>query len=290
MNRKWIGVVVAVALAAIGTWVLVQYVQSAEERALEGQETIEVLVVSETVPAGAPAASLATKVRTELVPAKVQAPGSVGNLAELEGQVTAVELVPGEQVIAARFVTAEAFQEQDEFEVPEGLVEVTMSISPERAVGGTLRPGDLVAVLASFQPFELDGTTPNPDEESIIISAGSPEEASEIAAELDVAPTQTPNTTGLLIHKVIVSNVQVEQLPTEPTADDGEPAPDVELAPTGNLLVTLAMEPGQAERFVFTAEFGLVWLALETEETPEGGTQIQTRNSIYSDLVFEEAR
>ena len=290
MNRKWIGVVVAVALAAIGTWVLVQYVQSAEERALEGQETIQVLVVSETVPAGASAASLATKVRTELVPAKVQAPGSVGSLAELDGQVTAVELVPGEQVIATRFVTAEVFQDLDDFEVPDGLVEVTMSLSPERAVGGTLRQGDLVAVVASFQPFDLDGTTPNPDEDSIIISAGSPEEASEIAAELDVAPTQTPNTTGLIIHKVIVSNVQVEQLPAEPTVVDGEPAPDVDLAPTGNLLVTLAMQPEQAERFVFTAEFGLVWLALETETTPEGNTQVQTRNSIYTNPVLEEAR
>lgn len=290
MSRKWIGVVVAVALAAIGTWVLVQYVQSAEERALEGQETIEVLVVSETVPAGAPAESLTAKVRTELVPAKVQAPGSVASLAELAGQVTAVELLPGEQVIQTRFVLPEVFESLDEFEVPEGLVEVTMSLSPERAVGGTLRQGDSVAVFASFEPFELDGTSPEADEDSIIISADNPTDAQQLADELGVTTAKTPNSTGLILHKVIVSNVQVEQLPVEPVVGEGVEQPDVELAPTGNLLVTLAMQPEQAERFIFTAEFGLVWLAIDDETVAEDTSKVQSRNTIYDDVVLEESR
>jgi pilus assembly protein CpaB len=294
MNRKWIGVVVAVVLAAVGTWVLVQYVQSAEERALEGQETIEVLVVSETVPAGVPAETLTTMVRTELVPAKVQAPGSIGDLEELEGQVTAVELLPGEQVISNRFVTAEAFAEDEDFELPDGLVEVTMSLSPERAVGGALRPGDQVAVFASFEPFEIERTVEDESgETTIVITAdddGEDEEAADETSEPAEAPTKTPNTTGLIIHKVLVSNVQVEQLPVEPEVGEGEEAPDVELAPTGNLLVTLAMEPEQAERFVFTAEFGLVWLAGENDTVLEDGTQVQTRGSIYDDPVLEAAR
>ena len=47
MDRKWIGVLISLVLAAVGTWVLVQYVNGADERAREGTATVDVLVVSE---------------------------------------------------------------------------------------------------------------------------------------------------------------------------------------------------------------------------------------------------
>lgn len=275
-NKRWIGVVIAVALAAIGTFVLVNYVNSADERALAGQETIEILTVIEPVDAGTSAEDLAPLVQTALVPAKTQVPGSVATLDQLTGTVAAVDLVPGEQLLLSRFIEPEVFASEGEFEVPDGLVEVTVSLSPDRAVGGELRPGDLVAVLASFDPFELDGTEPT--------SEDLPTDITEVilpGAEED--NPQTPNTTGLLIHKVIITNVQVERLPTEPV--EGEDASDFSLAPTGNLLVTLGTQPENAERIIFTAEFGSLWLAAEQESTPEGTTQIQTRVSIYENPV-----
>ena len=271
-NKRWIGVVFAVLLAAIGTFVLVQYVSSADERALEGQETIEVLVLNEAVPAGTPAEELAATVNTALVPARTQVPGSVASLEQLSGTVAAVDLVPGEQLLLSRFIEPEVFESQDEFVVPDGLVEVTVSLSPERAVGGALKQGDLVAVLASFDPFDLDGTEPTDD--------NVPSDIEEvILPTADSKKPKTPNTTGLIIHKVVVTNVQVERLPTEP--DEGADTADYSLAPTGNLLVTLGMEPANAERVIFSSEFGTIWLAGEQETTPEGGTQLQTRITIY---------
>ncbi len=103
-NKRWIGVVSAVLLAAIGTFVLVQYVSSADERALAGQETIEVLVVNQAVAAGTPAEELAATVDTALVPARTQVPGSVASLEQLSGTVAAVDLVPGEQLLLSRFI------------------------------------------------------------------------------------------------------------------------------------------------------------------------------------------
>ena len=82
MKRRWIGVAAALALAGLGTFALVRYVGSAEERALEGQEAVEVLVVSETVPAGTPAESIGDRVAVEMIPASVQVAGSVANLGE----------------------------------------------------------------------------------------------------------------------------------------------------------------------------------------------------------------
>jgi pilus assembly protein CpaB len=281
VNRKWIGILVAVVFAAFGTVVLIGYVRSAEERALEGQESAEVLVVAEPVAAGSSAEEIAGKVATELVPAKVQAPGSVASLQEIAGRVAAVDLVPGEQLLAARFVAPEAYATMDDFAIPDGMVEVTISLSPERAVGGALRQGDLVAVFASFDPFDLDGVEPG--DEEVVINVQDVVDLENILGSTPQS-AQTPNSTHLVIHKVVVTNVQVERLPTdEENPTDGDAG--VALAPTGNLLVTLAMAPPNAERFVFTAEFGTVWLAHEAETATETGTRIQTRNTVYEDVA-----
>ncbi len=291
MNKRRIGVVVAVVLAALGTWVLVRYVQSAEARALEGEETVKVLVVDQPIPAGFAAEDLADRVRVELVPFKVQAPGSVVDLTELEGLVAAVALLPGEQVIASRFVEAEVLAEEMLADVPDGMVEVTISLAPERAVGGTLRPGDQVAVFSSFEPFDVSGVEPgDPEQVNNPSDAGATNLESILGG--DSSPSgqqgQTPNTTHLILHKVMITSVQVEELPQQNTAEEGDAA-SLEFAPTGNLLVTLAMEPSQAERLVFTAEFGTIWLATESATADEGNTRVQSRNSIYDSSPQETA-
>jgi len=278
-NKRWIGVVLAVVLAALGTFVLVQYVNSADERALAGQETIEVLVLSQAAAAGTPAEDLSALVETALVPASTQVPGTVATLDQLAGTVAAVDLVAGEQLLLTRFVEPEVLAAAEEFVVPDGLVEVTVSLSPDRAVGGALKPGDIVSVLASFLPFDLDGVEPTDD--------NLPSDIEDVIVTPATEP-KTPNTTGLIIHKVVVTNVQVERLPAEPE-EGTDTETDYSLAPTGNLLVTLGMSPANAERVVFTAEFGTLWLAAEQATTPEGGTSIQTRNTVY-DNPSEVAR
>ena len=266
MNRKWVGVGVAVALALLGTWVIVSYVRGAENRALEGQESVAVLVVDTVIPAGSAADSIGSSVHVEMVPASVQVVGSlsdVASLQSLEGLVTSVDLLPGEQVVTSRFVTTSALEEQDRVDVPEGFVEVTLSLSPERAIGGVLRPGDVVAVFASFSPQTVDT-----------------EESSESGSQ--VSGTETPATTHIILDKVVVTNVQVEELPQDNTSDDSNTA-SLELSPTGQFLVTLAMEPANAERFVYTAEFGTVWLADASHSSDDATTNIQDRATVYDD-------
>ena len=100
MRKRVIGVVAAVLLAAFGTLSLVAYVNGAEARALAGEETVEVLVVSEEVPASTRCSRARRRsFTTERVPAKVRAVNSVDNLEDLDGLVTAVDLVAGEQLV-----------------------------------------------------------------------------------------------------------------------------------------------------------------------------------------------
>ncbi len=281
MNRKWIGVLVSITLVALGTFVLVRYVQGAEERALEGEETVEVLVVNTAVPRGAAADDLQGKVDTVLVPTKVQAPGSVTELSALAGTFAAVDLVPGEQLLASRFVSAEELIALDDFAVPDGLLELTLSLSPDRALGGELIPGDEVAIIASFAPFTLteDESAGVQIEEAI---QQSEEDETIQQSEENTTERTTPSSTHLIIHNALVTNIQVERLPAATDEASAEQS-GVELAPTGNLLVTLAMEPQDVERTVFSAEFGSVWLAQESETAPDKATRIQTRGTIYLD-------
>ncbi len=266
MNRRIIGVVVSLLLALVGTWVLVRYVSAADERALEGQQSVEVLVVEEAVDAGVPAEQIADRVTTTLVPANVRVAGSIESLDAVKGQVTGVPLVPGEQVLASRFVAQEEQAEVERFEVPAGMLEVTVGLTPERAVGGTLRPGDKVAVVVSFNPFTLDASEPEgTDDLSEFLE-------SEPGAE--VKTLSTPHTTHITVHKAVITRIHMAS-----TAE--QPVTEVEATPSGTVFVTLAVEAPDIERIVFSAEFGSLWLAREQDDSSEQGTKIVTRGNVY---------
>jgi pilus assembly protein CpaB len=272
--------VVSLALAAVGTLLLVRYVQGAEDRELAGQELVEVLVVDDVIEPGTPAEDLQSSVTVIEVPQHVAAEGVFSSVDDFEGLVPIIELVPGEQVVVSRFITAEeyaAIEAQDiKVDIPTDKLEVTLSLEPDRAVGGELQPGDVVAVFASFNPFALTAVEPSePGEIPVIVTTDEDEEDG-----FDPG-LRTPNSTKIILHQVLVTNVQAEELPAESSEDEEQTGYTPDLAPTGNLLITLALDPVSAERVVFTAEHGTVWLAREGPNVDQADTEIQTRNIIY---------
>ena len=241
-NRRVVALLAALVLAGIGTFVLVLFVNTAEDRALEGEEVVEVLVVQEEVPAGTPVGELSGQVELEKVPAKVVNTGAVGDLAQLSGLVAAVNLIPGDQLTAARFVTPEQFSpSRSQIAVPTGLLEITVPLDPSRTVGGTVRPGDTVAFISSFT---LDGTE-----------------------------------SKLILHKVLVTNVQGASVTVAPAATPGTDSRPA--APEGSLLVTLAVDARSAQRVAFAAEFGTIYLAREPADAPAGATDVETIESVF---------
>jgi len=264
MNKRVIGMAVSVALAAAGTFAILSYVKNADERALAGEATVEVLVVDTPVVKGTPASEVASAVTTEWVPVKVRAEGSVTSLAGLEGTVTAVDLVPGEQVVAARFVDPIELATETVVDIPDGLLEVTIALDPERAVGGQPIPGEMVAVVASF-----NDVAPEPDE-----SGSAP-----IGGVTDEEPATMP-ATHIILHKVLIANVQTNEAPPVVQPVDATTVSHAP-APTDSLLVTFALSAPDVERLVFAAEHGRIWLAREPGDAPEDGTQVQTNLVIY---------
>ncbi|MGI9598835.1 MAG: Flp pilus assembly protein CpaB [Acidimicrobiales bacterium] len=270
MSRRILGLLTAVVLALVGTFALVAFVTKAEARALEGEELVEVYVVSEPIPSGTPGKEIEESIVVEQVPAKVRALGAVESLPSVVGKVAAVDLQPGEQLIDSRFVDLSEFADRAAgVQIPEDMIEVTLELDPQRAVGGLLEPGQTVAVLASFEPFEVAATVVEVDG----VEIGLPD---VVAAEID---GQTPNATDLLLRKVIVTAVQEAR--TRSFNTDEEEFDRLNTSPEDVVLVTLAVPPADAERLVFTAEFGFVWLAVERDTVPEVEDEIRTRGNIY---------
>src|SRR5215212_1100600 len=111
-RRRVVGIVAAVALALIGTYALIAYVNNAGDRAAAGEEVAPVYVAAERIPAGTKSTDLANKVTKEQVPVKVRADGAVSNLDQVDGLVTSIALLPGEQLATARFSTPGATDAQ----------------------------------------------------------------------------------------------------------------------------------------------------------------------------------
>jgi pilus assembly protein CpaB len=237
--RRLIAAFAALLMAGLGALVLVRYVQGADERAQAEEELVPVLVVDQPVTAGASADSLSGSVTIADVPARLAAPGSVSDLSALAGLVTTDALLPGEQVLAARFVDPGTLLPEGTVARPAGLVEVSVTLAYERAVGGVLAAGDKVGVLV---------TTGATD------SAGAARPVStKVAADVLVTrvaggvPEDTDET--------------VEVAVTQPT-----------------VTVTLAVQPAQLPSVVAGMEQGTVWLTLESGASPaeNSSTSIST--------------
>jgi pilus assembly protein CpaB len=95
----------------------------------------------------------------------------------------------------------------------------------------------------------------------------------------------TPNTTKLMLDKVLVTAVQQVVSNQGLGSSSPQQVNKLETAPSESLLVTLAVRPYDADRVVFTAEWGRLWLAAERASVPATNYPAQSRGSIYTDQV-----
>ena len=157
MKTRIIGAIVALVLAVVGAFALINYVRGADARAASGAELTEVYVVQETIPKGATGESVVDFVKLDSVPERNVAEGTVTDLGELTGLVADADLLPGEQVLEARFIDPLELAARGDVQVPAGMQLVSFTLPVERVVGGAVRAGDEVGMVASFAPSEGTG-------------------------------------------------------------------------------------------------------------------------------------
>lgn len=249
MNRRRVlGTVAAVTLAGVGAIGLVSWANSTKESAEAAQAQTAVLVVDEHIPKGANAATILSSTHVGSVQQKSLASGALTSDGQVGTLVAAADMYPGDQVVSDRLVA------QLDNGVPADKVQVAVTLTPERAIGGAVKTGDTVGVYLSFEPFDTN------------------------APESDTtAPKKTANTTHLTFQHVQVTNVQSTDEPVSESKDNG-----LQQVSAKGYIVTLALSPAQSEQFVFATEFGHVWLSNEPATVSQDGTSVVTLGSVYT--------
>jgi pilus assembly protein CpaB len=151
VKTRIIGIVLAVALAVAGMFVLLAYARGADDRALADVRMTTVYVIKKEVPAGTAASSLGTYLATERIPAIGAVPARVTDLSQITGMVSTTRLEVGEQLIKPRWAAAAKAATGDEgLGIPKGYEALTVALPPERELGARIRTGDRVGVIATF--------------------------------------------------------------------------------------------------------------------------------------------
>lgn len=267
-KRRVIGILTAAILAIIGTISLVGYVQSAKNKAVGDEELVDVYVVDVLVPLGADPDTIKSSVSLKQVPTRLRQKGAITDLDAVGSFVAATDLLPGDQLLAARLVAR-----QQVTEAVTDKVQVAALLSAERAVGGDIQKGDLVGVYLSFDPFDLNAAGQTP-------ATTLPVDPLDTTVQTTVpAPTRSPNVSRLEFQHVLVTNVQTISAPVSP--DDKNAATGVVQVTDTQYVVTLALSPEQSERFVFATEFGHVWLSIEPASVEDDGTRTVTLDNMF---------
>jgi pilus assembly protein CpaB len=230
------------------------YAQAADNRAQQGLEPVEVLVVQKAVTAGTPVAQLSESLKLTTLPRNAVPAEAVKSLSEYSGKVTSVDLQPGEQLLEPRLVDPNALATPGTVPVPAGMEEISLLLEPQRVIGGRLAAGDTVGVFVSFKLDEKVGADApvNPDLKGF------------------------KEYTQMAFHKVLVTSVQ--QAPPETTKDaEASSGPGL---PSGSVYVTLAREDADAAKIVFGAEFGKIWLSKETDASKDSKPGLVTLGKV----------
>ncbi|GAA4872285.1 Flp pilus assembly protein CpaB [Serinicoccus chungangensis] len=275
--RRVIAAVLAIVLAALGIVLVLRYAQNADQRALEGMETRRVFVATEPIPEGTPARELPGLTEARRVPEAYLIGGVITDLDDLEGEVALADVPAGEQLSTARFATPDEIRGRDDFELPEeaqDLHQITVPLGTARSLGGDIAAGDTVGVFMSFEAEFQRGLYVDADGEVRWLE-DLPDDAQSDSSEDGGNDSLRLDLTQLAIEKVLVTRVQGGYVPAPaPAATDEEEqdtaaAQEEESGPEEEILVTLALSGGDAERLVYAMEFGTVWLSYEPETAQE---------------------
>ena len=148
MGRRSLVLVVALVVAALGTALVFLYASNADQRALAGQETVEVLVAKSEIPAGVSGADASERglFEAKVITADSAAEGvlSPADLGSIADSVAVTTIYTGEQIVAAKFG---AVGEAATIPMPAGSIALSVDLPYASQAAGFVRPGSEVAVF-----------------------------------------------------------------------------------------------------------------------------------------------
>jgi len=256
-RRRLLTALLAVVLATSGAVLLTHYVRGADERALAGMRSVDVLVVTKAVAAGTDIAGLANSVTMKALPATAVATGALSSLDEAGGRVTASDLQPGEQVLDTKLVDVAPVVEEETVDLPKNQEEVSISLERQRMLGSVLQPGSRVGVYISLvSEGDIPARTKLAVSQVLVMAVGDTASAGAAAPETEDG-TASGGTAG---------------------SDGADAAVPVA---TDTVLVRLALRPDDVEKVLFGVEQGRIWLSHEQDGSDQPDTAGMTRTKVF---------
>lgn len=253
-TKRIIASALGLLLGLAGVFILTQFVQNSAQQATAGQQLTQVFVASQNIPVNTPADQLEGLVAQREIPVSALVPNAVTSIENLGDLVSQERILTGEQLVIDRFGETEArvIADSPGIQVPDGLFEVTFSIPAERAVGGQISPLETIAIAATT--------------------------AGEGGAS---------TFTRFVLRDVLIVNIQ-GTLPTIANPIEGE---EQQLRtrdlPTGELFITVALTPEDAQRLIFANEQTSLWIVREPEVPPENPDDPISFTNLFGEGVID---
>jgi pilus assembly protein CpaB len=253
MARRSILLTVAFAIAALGTAMIILYVQGVDARATEGQARVEVLTATDVIDTGesvADAQAAGKLEKTEVVRDDM-VEGALSSTSSIDEKVALGPIYPGQQIISQQF--GDPGSEQT-LTIPDDKLAVSVELTDPARVAGFVNPGSWVAIFASADPeiYKPDGTT-----------------------------QKLPQYTRILLPKVQVIGVGDTSVSSRTTTDE-EGKQTTEQIP--RTILTVAVDQKQAERVIYAARNGDLSFALRTEKSKASDQPGVTANQIMPEI------
>lgn len=249
MNRRLVGLLLALVLAGVATFLLIRVVTTADERAREGEELAQVFVAQGDIPAGTPAADAAAQglIGTDEIPQRTVPTGAITSLEALDGLVAAGPIFTGEVIIAGRFGETAA-SPSGLLPIPDDLQAITLDADVVTGVAGFVQAGNTVSVVGTI----------------------------DLTEDEDTGETQ-PRT------QYLVQNLQVLNVGQRVIVQDVPEEGDQEQIQQSNdrYLFTLAASPEDIERLVFIMQQGTVWFTLVPDGQEPADTEGRDLGSLF---------
>lgn len=246
MGRRSVLLIVAVIIAAVGAALVFLYVQGVDNRAIAGQERVEVLSATEVIAAGESVADAQAAGKLELasVPTDDLLDGALDSTETIKDKLALTAIYPKEQIVAAKFGAAGTTQT---ITIPKKTMAISVQLDDPSRVAGFVTPGSSVAIFVSAEPERIlpDGST-----------------------------RPLPDFTRLLLPKVQVIGVgDTTLLSTTKTDTTGEQT--TEQIP--KTLLTLSLTQAQAEKVIYGSKNGTLTFGLLNDEStvrPSSGVEL----------------
>jgi pilus assembly protein CpaB len=248
-------IILAVVLAVVAAGIVFMYTKGAEQRVLDEQQPVSVLVSTAVIPQGmslgdAVAGGLAEQTQ---VPSAMTPVGAIGGVDPTNTALVSLNNVdPGQILLASNFVTE--LPKITPITVPNGMIAMSLTLGDPQRVGTFVRPGSEVVIFDTSTPL-VDPTAVN-------------------ANQPGTGPLLT---TRVLLDRVLVIGVGESTTTTPATNPDGTPA-----AAVSSALLTVAVDQNNAQTLIHALATGSLYLGLLGE-----GTEIVKNNGVTDANLFD---